>query len=102
RVGEVGEQVDIDIERDEEGFVLGCQDFAQEACAGVLFERLDVGLASAGVQQDSDRQGQVLLLCQALDDLRIVILGHLAVVFSQASDEAALVANREVNVDQVD
>ena len=69
---------------------------------GVLFQRQDVGLAAAGVEQDSDRQGQVLLLCQPLDDLRIVVFGDLAVVFAKAGDEAVLVAHGEVDVDQVD
>ena len=60
------------------------------------------GLAAAGVEQDADGQRQVLLLGEALDGLRIVVLGHLAVVFAQVGDEAVLVARGEVDVDQVD
>src|SRR5215469_10723480 len=54
RIGEVGEQIDVDVKGDKEGLVLGSEHLAQEARAGVLLERKDVGLAAAGVQQDAD------------------------------------------------
>ena len=67
----------------------GSEDFAEEARTGVLLEWKDVRLAAAGVQQYADGEGQVLLLRQVLDGLRIVVFGYLAVVLAKAGDEAS-------------
>ena len=101
-VGIVGEQVDIDVEGDEEGFVLGGEHVAQEGCAGLLFEGKDVHLAAGGVEQDANGEGKVLLLGKVLDGLRGLVFGEGAVVLDQVGDEAFAVAGGEVEVDQVD
>ena len=41
-VGVVGEEVDVDVEGDEEGFVLGGEDVFEELGAGLLLEGEDV------------------------------------------------------------
>ena len=83
----------------EERFVLGRQHFAQEAGTGVLFKGQDVRLAAAGVEQDANGQGEVLLLGETFDGLSSLVLGDLAIVFAEAADEAVLVARGEVDVD---
>ncbi len=104
--GVVGQQVDVDVKGDKEGFVLGLEDVLEELDAGGLLKRQNVLLGAGGVEQDADGERQGLLLGEVLDDLRLFRsalgpLGQDAVVFLQISDEAGLVARGEVDVDEV-
>ncbi len=101
-VGVVGEQIDVDVEGDQEGLVLGGEDVFEELGAGVLLHGEDVLLAAAGVEQNADGEGQVLFLGEVLGLLRLLVLEDLAVVLVQVGDEAVLVADGEVDVHQVD
>ena len=101
-VGVVGEEVDVDVEGDEEGLVLGGEDVFEELGAGLLLEGEDVHLAAGGVEQDADGEGEVLLLGEVLDGLRALVLEDAAVVLVEVGDVAVLVADGEVDVDEVD
>ena len=101
-VGVVGEQVDVDVEGDEEGLVLGGEDVVEELGAGLLLEGEDVLLAAGGVEQDADGEGEILFLGEVLDGLGDLVLEDAAVVLVEVGDEAVLVADGEVDVDEVD
>ena len=101
-VGVVGEEVDVNVEGDEEGFVLGGEDVFEELGAGGLFEGKDVLLAAAGVEEDADGEGEIFLLGEVLGFLEGLVLVDAAVVFVEVGDVAALVADGEVDVDEID
>ncbi len=100
--GVVGEKVYVDVEGDEEGLVLGGEDLFEEARAGLLLEGKDVLLAAAGIEQNADGEGEIFLLGEVFDGLRIVVLVDLAVFLAEAGDVAVLVADGEIGVDEVD
>ena len=101
-VGVVGEEVDVDVEGDEEGLVLGGEDVFEELGAGLLLEGEDVHLAAAGVEEDADGEGEIFLLGEVLGLLKLFVLEDAAVVLVEVGDVAALVADGEVDVDEVD
>ena len=101
-VGVVGEEVDVNVEGDEEGLVFGGEDVFEELCAGLLFEGEDVALAATGVEEDADGEGKIFLLGEVLGLLESLVFVDAAVVFVEVGDEAALVADGEVDVDEVD
>ena len=101
-VGVVGEEVDVDVEGDEEGFVLGGEDVFEELGAGLLLEGEDVHLAAGGVEEDADGEREVLFLGEVLGLLEALVLEDAAVVLVEVGDEAVLVADGEVDVDEVD
>ena len=100
-VGVVGEQVYVDVEGDEEGLILGLEDFLEEAGSGLLLQGEDVGLGAGGVEQDADGEGEIFFLGEVLDRLRRFVFGDSAVVFVEVGDVAVLVAGAEVDVDEV-
>jgi len=61
-----------------------------------------VDLAAAGVEEDADGEGEIFLLGKVLGLLEGLVLVDAAVVFVEVGDEAALVADGEVDVDEVD
>ena len=101
-VGVVGEEVDVNVEGDEEGFVFGGEDVFEELGSGLLLEGEDVDLAAAGVEEDADGEGEIFFLGKVLGLLEDLVLEDAAVVFVEVGDEAALVADGEVDVDEVD
>jgi hypothetical protein len=101
-VGVVGEKVDVNVEGDEEGFVFGGEDVFEELGAGLLLEGEDVALAAAGVEEDADGEWKIFFLGEVLGLLRSLVFEDAAVVFMEVGDEAALVADGEVDVDEVD
>ena len=101
-VGVVGEEIDVDVEGDKEGLVLGGEDVLEEFGAGLLLERQDVDLAAAGVEQDADGEGEILLLGEVLGLLKFLVLVDVAVVLVEVGNVAVFIADGEVDVDEVD
>ena len=101
-VGVVGEQVYVDVKGDEEGFVFGGEDVAEEGGAGFLLKGKDVLLAAAGIEQDADGEGKVFLLREVLEGLELAVFKEAAVAVFEAGDETALIVDGEVDVDEVD
>ncbi len=101
-VGVIGQEVDVNVEGDEEGFVLGGEDVFEELGTGGLFEGEDVHLAAAGVEEDTDGEGEIFFLSEVLGLLEALVLEDAAVVFVEVGDVAVLVADGEVDVDEVD
>ena len=101
-VGVVGEQGDVDIKGDEESFVLGGEDVFEEFGSGLLFERKDILLAAAGVEEDADGEGEVLLLSEVLGGLEDLVLVDAAVILVEIGDVAVFIADGEVEIDEVD
>ena len=99
-VGVVGEEVDVDVEGDEEGVVAGGEDVFEEAVGGLLLEGEDALLAAAGVEEDADGEGEILLLGEGLDDLGLVVVEDAAVGGGEVEDVAVGVADGEVGVDE--
>ena len=73
-VGVVGEKVDIHIERDKKRFIFRTQNAAQKSSAGLLLQRQNILLASAGIEQDSQGEGLIVLGGEVLDLLRRLCL----------------------------
>jgi len=101
-VGVVGQQVYVDVEGDEEGFVFGGEDVAEEGGAGFLLKGKDVLLAAAGIEQNADGERQVFLLREVLEGLELAVFKEAAVAVFEAGDETALVVDGEVDVDEID
>ena len=101
-VGVVGEEIDVNVEGDEEGLVLGGDDVLEELGSGLLLEGQDAYLAAAGVEEDADGEGEVLLLGEVLGGLEGLVLVDAAVVLVEVGDVAVLIADGEVDVDEVD
>ena len=101
-VGVVGEEVDVDIEGDKEGFILGGEDVLEEFGARLLLEGEDVLLGAGGIEEDADGEGEVFLLGEVFGFLEFLILVDAAVVLVEVGDVAVLVADGEVDVDEVD
>ena len=101
-VGVVGEEVDVNVEGDEEGLVLGGEDVFEELGAGLLLEGEDVDLASAGVEENADGEGEIFFLGEVLGLLQVLVFKDGAVVLVEVGDVAVLVADGEVDVDEVD
>ena len=100
--GVVGEQVYVDVEGDEEGFVFWREDVFEEARAGLLLEREDVLLAAAGVDKNSDGEREILLLGKVLDGLGLMVFGKLIADRLWCRLVLAVVfAHGEVGVDEV-
>ena len=60
----------------------------------------DFELASAGVEEKADGEGEVFLLSEGFDGLGLVVVGYLAVGGSEVEDVAGSVADGEVGVDE--
>ena len=101
-VGVVREEIDVDVEGDEECLVLGGEDVLEELCSRLLLEGKYVHLAAAGVEEDADGEGEVFFLGEVFGLLKIFVLVDAAVVFVEVGEEAVLVADGEVDVDEVD
>jgi len=101
-IGVVGEKIDVDVEGDEECLVLGGEDVLEELCSRLLLEGKYVHLAAAGVEEDADGEGEVFFLGEVFGLLKIFVLVDAAVVFVEVGEEAVLVADGEVDVDEVD
>jgi hypothetical protein len=101
-VGVVGEEIDVNVEGDEEGFVFGGEDVFEELGSGLLLEGKDVLLAAAGVEEDADGEGEIFFLGEVLDGLGCPVFEDVAVVLVKVGDVAVFVADGEVNVDEVD
>ena len=102
-VGEVLQQVDVHIERQQERLVLGLEHPLQELAAGLLFQRKHALLAARGIQQNAQRQGQIVLGNEALPGLRLLVFGDRAVVLVEVGNEVAvLVLDGKKHVHQVD
>jgi len=101
-VGVVGEQVDVDVERDEECFVFWGENVAEERSAGFLLQRQNGLLAAAGVQQNTDGEREIFFLRKVFDGLLFGIFKDAAVIFAEAGDVAVFVADGEIDVDKVD
>ena len=102
RVGVVGQKVDVDVERNEEGLILGRDDVLEELRAGLLLERKHVGLRAGGVEQNTDGQREIFFLRKVLELLLLLVFEKAALIFAQAGEEAGLVAHGEVDVDEID
>ncbi len=80
----------------------GVRTSLRNSAPGLLLEGEDVHLAAGGVEQDADGEGEVLLLGEVLGLLELLVLEDAAVALVEIGDEAVLVADREVDVNQVD
>ena len=67
-----------------------------------MFEGENVLLAAAGVEEDADGEGEIFFLGEVLGLLEVLVLEDAAVVLVEVGDVAALVADGEVDVDEVD
>src|SRR5690348_10166377 len=72
--GEVMEQLDANIEANYESDVLLRNNVLQKRPADLLLHVEHVLLATTGVNQNTERQGQIRVRRKILDDLRLAIL----------------------------
>ena len=66
----------------------------------MLLDGEDALLAAAGVEEDANGEGEVFLLGEGLDGLRLVVVEDLAVGGGEVEDVAVGVADGEVGVDE--
>ena len=101
--GEVGEQVDIDVEGDEEGLVFLPENALQKFRAGLLLQRQNILLRAGGVEQDAEGERLIDFRGEVLELLRLLVLEDLAVVAGEMRDQQVLfVADIEVERDEID
>ena len=103
RVGEVLQQVGIDIEADHERQVLGAQDLIQKIGPDFLLHLEHLPLAAAGIDQNAQGQGEVGFGGEILDGLRVAVLVDLEVVPGQIGNQPAfLIFDIEEELDNID
>ena len=91
RRGEVLEQFDFEIEMDYEGEVLfGPEHLVEEPRTGVAFFPDQPALAAAGVDEKTERQGEIALLREIADGLRAAVLVEQELLFREVADNFAL------------
>ena len=101
--GVVGEKIDVHIEGDEKSFIFRAQNAAEKSSAGLLLQRQNILLASAGVEQDSQGEGLIVLGGEVLDLLRRLVFQDGEVILGEMGNErAVLVVHGEVKAHQVD
>ncbi len=101
--GVVGKKVDVYIEGDEKGFIFGAQNAAEKSGSRLLLQGKNVLLAAAGVEQDPQGQGLIVLGSEVLDLLRGLVFQDGEVVLGEVGNQrAVLVMDGEVKADQVD
>jgi len=101
-VGVVLQKIDVHVERDEEGLVLGPQHALQELASCFLLKGQHALLAPRGVEHNAERKRLVGFRNEVFERLRRLVLNHGAVVPGEVRYEfAALVLDGEKQIDQV-
>src|SRR5579884_4059169 len=88
-IGEVLEQVDINVKADDKGEIFIPENLTEEIPAHLFFHIEHAGLAAAGVNQNTEGKGKVRLRRKVLDGLRFAILEDLKVIFCEVRDQRA-------------
>ena len=101
--GVVLQQVDDDVEADDESLIFIGKNLLQEGSADLFLHVQHVFLASAGVDHDTQGEGQVRLCREVLDGLRFAVFVNLEIVFGEVGDQRAmLIFDIEEKLDHVD
>ncbi len=102
RVGEVLEELGLTGELDDEGLILGRGEHLVEegAAGGALFVD-DAALAAAGVDEEAEGKGKVLVEVEVADGLRVAVDLEDEVILGEVLDEGSLfIANDDGEVHQ--
>ena len=102
-VGEVGEHVHVQIERDHHGLVALAKHMAQKARGCILLCTQAILLARAGVDQQPQRDRKSLLGGKKSDLLLLIVFKNAEIfLLERGDDQLLLVPHRGENVDQTD
>src|ERR1700677_5135840 len=89
-LGEVSEQVDVEVEGHDHGFVFRAHHFAQESRSGVLFGVDHAVHAGAGIDQQAEGNRHVNFLGEESNFLLDAVLEYLEVVLGQVRNDAVM------------
>src|ERR1019366_3895671 len=89
-VGEVLQQVDVDIERQKKGLVLGLEHALEKGAARLLFQRKNAVLAARRIEQNAQGEGQMRLGGEILDRLRRFVFVDRAIGLRKVREQVSL------------